>query len=412
VYNDSIEVQPTPNATTTVTGDGRAGNATGAGQAIFVRILFTLFAIGWAANHFTGLLPAVSGAEHLTQSTRDAVFGVYALGLVPGLVLGGRVSDRIGRFPTVCAGVFAALAGNLTMLTSLHPAVLLSGRLLVGIGVGLAVTSCTAWASDLKGAVGAATGAVALSLGFAFGPFASGLVACLGLPGIEGCFGVAAALVAMALVAVIVEFRHVDVTVATPAGAADPAPGPRGTRSALSWAMPLAPWVFASVCLAAVSIPTRVHTSLPAPVVFGTATMLTIVAGVAIQLIARTRKWGARTGIAGALLAASGYAAAAAAPSAINLWLALTLMLVLGCAYGLCLREGLIDLESAAPPAVRGALTGVFYAVTYVGFGLPLLLTIAGPMRGSMILAAMAILAAAAAVVRTIRLLRTTHRTA
>ncbi|OBA59557.1 MFS transporter [Mycobacterium sp. 1100029.7] len=395
----------------TAAGGSRAGRAGDGRQAVFVRVLFTLFAIGWAANHFTGLLPAISSAEHLTQSTRDAIFGVYALGLVPGLVLGGRVSDRIGRFPTTCAGVLGALAGNLLMLVSLHPAVLLSGRLVVGIGVGLAVTSCTAWASDLKGAAGAATGAVALSLGFAFGPFASGFVACLGRSSIQGCFGMAAGIVTVSLLAVILAFRRADVATVTPAGGTDTPSGPRGTRSALSWAMPLAPWVFASVCLAAVSIPTHVHTSLPAPFVFGTATMLTIVAGVAIQMIARTRNWGPWTGTVGAVLAASGYAAAAAAPQTSNLWVAVTLMLLLGCAYGLCLREGLIDLESAAPPAVRGALTGMFYAVAYIGFGLPLLLTVAGPVRGSIILTAMAILAASAAVSRAIRLLRTSHRT-
>jgi hypothetical protein len=84
--------------------------------------------------------------------------------------------------------------------------------------------------------------------------------------------------------------------------------------------------------------------------------------------------------------------------------------LILGCASGLCLREGLIDLEAAAPQRLRGALVGVFYVVTYVGFGLPLILTTAGPAVSTMILAAMSLLALATALSRALRLRRGGHR--
>ena len=110
-------------------------------------------------------------------------------------------------------------------------------------------------------------------------------------------------------------------------------------------------------------------------------------------------------------IAALGYAGTAAAPPTIPLALGLPLLVILGCASGLCLREGLIDLEAAAPQRVRGALTGTFYTVTYIGFGLPLLLTLAGSTAASaIILAVMAVLASAAAVSRTARLRRDSHR--
>jgi hypothetical protein len=64
----------------------------------------------------------------------------------------------------------------------------------------------------------------------------------------------------------------------------------------------------------------------------------------------------------------------------------------------------LIDLETSAPQHVRGALTGVFYAVTYIGFGLPLLLTTIGSAKSTVILTAMAVLATATAISRAIRL--------
>jgi hypothetical protein len=87
-------------------------------------------------------------------------------------------------------------------------------------------------------------------------------------------------------------------------------------------------------------------------------------------------------------------------------------LLILGCASGLCLREGLIDLEAAAPQRLRGALVGVFYVVTYVGFGLPLILTTAGSTASTMILSAMSVLALVTAVSRAVRLRRDGHRQA
>ncbi|MFZ1175821.1 MAG: hypothetical protein WAO15_06030 [Mycobacterium sp.] len=71
----------------------------------------------------------------------------------------------------------------------------------------------------------------------------------------------------------------------------------------------------------------------------------------------------------------------------------------------------MIDLEAAAPQRLRGAITGVFYAVTYMGFGLPLLLTLVDSAEYSaMILAVMALLASATAVGRAMRLRRDSHR--
>jgi hypothetical protein len=93
-----------------------------------------------------------------------------------------------------------------------------------------------------------------------------------------------------------------------------------------------------------------------------------------------------------------------------TLTLALPLLLILGCASGLSLREGLIDLEAAAPQHVRGALTGAFYALTYIGFGLPLLLTAVGFRGAHIILVGMAAIAASAAMFRTVRLRRDSHR--
>ncbi|WP_241010834.1 MFS transporter [Mycobacterium camsae] len=383
--------------------------AAGRQQALFAGVLAVLLAMGWAANHFAALIPAISDRQHLTTAAVDIMFGIYALGLLPGLLLGGRASDTFGRPSVALAGSGTALAGTVTMLASQQSEALLIGRLVVGLGVGLAVSSCTAWASDLKGPAGAALAGTVLITGFALGPFASGVTASAGHSGVPVSFGIAAAVIALAMVGAGFGLRRANPM--APTSERTRPVGGHSTRRALSWAMPLAPWVFISATLAFVTIPTRVHTGLAAPLAAGTAALITNGASGISQVVARARRWGPQTGTVGALLAAIGYVVVAATPADIPLGLGIAVVMMLGCASGLCLREGLIDLEAAAPQRVRGTLTGTFYSVTYLGFGLPLLLTMLGPGREStLIFVTLAGLAAAAAIGRSVRLRRNGHR--
>ncbi len=388
-----------------------ASAATPRGNLEFGAVLALLLATGWVANHFVALMPAISDHQHLSTATLDAIFGIYAVGLLPGLLLGGRASDVLGRRAVALTGSATAVVGTVAMLLSQHAEVLTIGRLIVGVGVGLAMSSGTAWASDLKGPAGAASAGAVLIVGFAIGPFAGGLITGAGGPGVQISFAVAAALVVAAMAATIVVARRPAETVAAQSRQPERATAPRQSiPRALSWALPLAPWVFASATLGFVTIPARVHTGLAAPVAAGIAALIVNGASGVIQIIGRVGNWGPQSGTAGAVLAALSYALIAVAPPTMTMALSLPLLLILGCAAGLSLREGLIDLEAAAPQRVRGTLTGVFYSVTYIGFGLPLLLTTAGPEVTQLILAAMAVLASSAAISRTLRLRRDDHR--
>jgi MFS family permease len=400
-------VRPAP-----VQPHGRDGRGeSGGSELLFAAVLTLLLATGWAANHYAGLIPAISDRQHLGRATLDAIFGIYAVGLLPGLLIGGRASDRLGRQPVAWAGAITSLAGTVAMLVSQQSGVLLGGRLVVGAGVGLVISSCTAWASDLKGPAGAAVAGAVLTAGFAVGPFASGVIVSAGQAGLWESFGIAAALVVLATVLAVVAAQRA--TVPAPVAARGQQPSVSARRDitrALSWALPLAPWVFASATLAFITIPTRVHTGLAAPIAAGTAALIANGASGITQLIARARRWGPQAGTFGAVLAALGYAVTAAAPSTIPLGVGLSLLVVLGCASGLLLREGLIDLEAAAPQRLRGALTGTFYTVSYLGFGLPMLLSTIGSAGSAAILAVMAVLASATAASRAIRLRRDGHR--
>src|SRR5580693_5483840 len=278
-------------------------------------VLAVLLVTGWIANHFVALMPTISDRQHLSRSTLDAIFGIYAVGLLPGLLIGGRASDALGRQAVALAGLTTAVIGTIAMLLSQQPDVLLAGRLIVGVGVGLAMTSGTAWASDLRGPAGAATAGAVLIAGFAIGPFAGGLIAGAGDFGVQVSFAVAAALAvaAMAVTYAATRGKAESAPVATPVAQTATTSRPSSTR-ALSWAMPLAPWVFASATLGFITIPARVHTGLPAPVAAGIAALIVNGSSGVIQMIARLGTWGPRTGIIGVALAALGYAATAMAP--------------------------------------------------------------------------------------------------
>src|SRR6476659_7386164 len=64
---------------------------------MYRRVGLLLFTAGWAANHFSTLLVVYRRDLGLAPAALGILFGAYALGLVPGLVLAGRASDRRGR---------------------------------------------------------------------------------------------------------------------------------------------------------------------------------------------------------------------------------------------------------------------------------------------------------------------------
>ena len=369
----------------------------------FISVLAVLLSTGWAANHFASLIPVLRVDEGLSHTVLDGVFGIYALGLLPGLLTGGALSDRVGRAVVVLPGALIASLGTLILLLWHDAPGLMVGRLVVGIGAGLAIGAGTAWAADLRGKSGTVMAGVVLTSGFALGPLFSGLLAQFAAFPLATPFVVSAFLSVGSVTAAAVWSRTpVSVEAATITPVPDGAE--RSVANALLWALPLAPWVFASATVSFVTMTARLGDRYSGPLLPGFAAALTLGAGILVQTAARHRNWGPQAGTVGAALAALGYCLVAVGGAHPALGLFIVCALVLGTAYGLCLREGLLDLESLAPPASRGALTGIFYVGTYLGFGLPVLLVVIEPTMGPSL--PLVILAAVAAVVAVVRFRR------
>ncbi|NHP15016.1 MFS transporter [Rhodococcus sp. IC4_135] len=372
----------------------------------FISVLAVLLSTGWAANHFASLIPVLRVDEGLSHTVLDGVFGIYALGLLPGLLTGGAVSDRVGRAVVVLPGALIASLGTVILLLWHDAPGLMVGRLVVGIGAGLAIGAGTAWAADLRGKSGTVMAGVVLTSGFALGPLFSGLLAQFAAFPLATPFVVSAVLSVGSVAAAAVWSRTPAPTKAATFTQVPDRAERSGTnvKGALLWALPLAPWVFASATVSFVTMTARLGDRYSGPLLPGFAAALTLGAGILVQTAARHRNWGPQAGTVGAALAALGYLLVAVGGARPALGLFIVCALVLGTAYGLCLREGLLDLESLAPPASRGALTGIFYVGTYLGFGLPVLLVVIEPTMGPSL--PLVILAAVAAVVAVVRFRR------
>ncbi|MER6900660.1 MFS transporter, partial [Amycolatopsis sp. NPDC000740] len=73
-----------------------------------------VFAAGWGGNQFTPLLVMYHAAGY-SAFTVDALLGAYVVGLVPGLLLSGGLSNRYGRRPVMFAGTVLSLLASLLL---------------------------------------------------------------------------------------------------------------------------------------------------------------------------------------------------------------------------------------------------------------------------------------------------------
>jgi len=341
-------------------------------------------AVGWGAQQFTPLLLLYRAELGLSATVLQGTFGVYALGLIPGLLLGGPCSDRFGRRRVMIPTLVASLAGTVLLIPGGTAAGwLFAGRLVAGAASGAAFSSGAAWIKELSSAVAGSHAnpgprrlTVTMSVGFGLGPLVAGALAQWGpaptvLPYLPHLVLTA---VALPLVMRAPETR-------SRGGAPRGQLGESGVRNRrfLAVVVPLAPWVFASASIALAYLPTLVAAQLPGHVLIFSAvvTLLTAGAGILVQPLARRldrpgtpRLIATALGIvvAGLLVAV---VVAARADSTAGPVLVVLAALVLGAGYGCCQVCGLLEVQRLARPEHLAGLTAIYQAVSYVGFVAP-----------------------------------------
>lgn len=354
----------------------------------WIPIAAVLLGAGWGSNQFTPMLLVYHRTLGLGAGTLEALFGAYALGLVPGLLVGGARSDAYGRRPVVVSAAALSLAASVVLsVAGRSVAVLFMGRLLAGLGSGAAFSAGTAWLREASvPPVGGASergasrrAAVAMTVGFALGPLISGMLA-QWAPAPR----VVPYLPHLALmIVVLVLVRGAPETVREHTSGAVRQAWPT-IRSRRFWTAvaPMAPWVFAAPAIAFALLPNVVGADHAHNGIALTAaiTMLCAVSGVLIQPLARgldARAGRNRAAIVGLLIMVAGLSLATLTAHDRESWLLVPSAIILGAAYGMCLIAGLLEVHHLASDGALAGLTATYYALTYVGFAAPYLLALA-----------------------------------
>ena len=344
------------------------------------RVCLALFAVGWGANQFASMLPAYRDELGMTTQTVALLFAMYAVGLIPTLLVGGSASDRWGRRALVVP--FVALSPLATLMlvvwSDWAPGLALA-RLLAGVSSGVVFGAASAWVADLSvdeaAGVGARRAALSLTAGFGLGPFVTGMLAELSAHPLTVPYLPHLVLGLVALVVLL------------PVPGPRPEPGPRRPlvnlpaitrrRPFLVTVAPIAPWVFGCAVTSFAFLPSVVGGPQEGALAFAAVlTLVTLGTGVAIQPLARRLddRQPLLAGRVGMLCALVALGLGIVAITADSRWVVLLAAPVFGAGYGLGLVSGLREVERLAPPSERGAVVGVFYGLAYLGMFAPYLL--------------------------------------
>jgi MFS family permease len=336
-----------------------------------------MFAVAWGANQFSPLLIVYRHQLDLSAGVLAGLFAIYAAPLIPGLLIGGPLSDRIGRRPVVIPLVVASPVATLLFMAGPRSlAVIAAGRALAGLCSGVVFGSATAWVQELSDdpAVSARRSAVALSAGFGLGPAVAAALAQwapdpLVLPYLPH--------VIIGAAAVAVLWRAPETATGHRGVPGRPWP-PRAVRSRRFWlaVAPAAPWVFGSAALAFVVVPQEVTSAGGLSVGFaGLITAATVAGALAVQPLARRleARWRLAGNVAGLACAAAASGLGIGVVATSNRVIAVACAVTFGFTYGLCLVSGLRETERLADPREHGAVVACFYTLTYLGFAGPYL---------------------------------------
>ncbi|EOM78292.1 major facilitator superfamily multidrug [Rhodococcus rhodnii LMG 5362] len=352
------------------------------GTRAWLAVAATMFVVAWGGNEFTPLLVMYREDHGFSPVVVDVFLFAYVLGIVPGLLLGGPLSDRIGRRPVLIPAPFLTIAGSIVLAAGADSAALIvAGRILCGVALGLGMAVGGSWIAELSrmdptippGAP-ARRAAMSLTAGFALGAGVAGVLA-QWAPWPSGLSYSVHILLSVAAVAAVTRVPE------TRAARRDRGPlrddlriPAAGHRRFVFVVAPLAPWVFGSAAAAYAVLPAVMTSRTELPLAF--SALMCVVglgAGFLIQSLGRRidDPRNSRGVLVALLFVIAGMVAAAIAATVLTVPVAIVASIVLGCGYGMALVSGLQEVQRIAGPDDLAGLTAVFYSLTYLGFATP-----------------------------------------
>lgn len=350
-----------------------------------------LLLVGWGANQFASMLVFYQQTHGFSELAVTSMLGIYVAGLIPALLFGGRLSDRLGRKPATIAALIMTVLGSLALIGGvLSPAMIFVGRFIAGLATGVAMAAASSWVKELSQSpwdpsAGPSTGARRASLfttaGFWLGPVVAGLIANWA-PAPDVAPYLFHILLCLPLFVVLLKVPEAVTTKTPGAGAhhADQRYAFTGGSQRFRFVVaPGAPWVFGSGTIGFAVVPSLMLGLGESALLYSTAAVaLTLGAGVAVQSVARRLDdaHSAKATLTAITTTVIGLLVALIA--ALGQWpmLGLVASTLLGGAYGLMLVAGLSETQRLSSPAALGGNTGKFYTLAYAGFLAPTVLAL------------------------------------
>lgn len=313
---------------------------------------------------------------HFSPLTLTAIYAVYSAGALGALLTTGRLSDHVGRRRVVAIALIVQIAGVAAFIVGQDVAGLYIGRVLQGVGTGLAIGPLSAWLLDLQPpqnrAFAGLVGAVAPMAGLAAGALGSGALVQYAPEPLRLVFWLLAVAFAVALFAIS---RLPDPAIRRSGWLESMRPQVGVPKVARPLFAALAPSVIAMWALAALYLalgPSLAMTSLGTDnrLVGGSVIAALMGAGAVASAFGRMGdprvvvirgSLGLITGVAITLIAV-------AAGSVVGLY---TGTVIAGIGFGPALGAVFRSLTPLAPPDKRSALFAAMYMLLYFALSVP-----------------------------------------
>jgi MFS family permease len=143
----------------------------------FAVVACTLFVLLLDGNLPTPLYGVYREEFGFSGTTLTLIFAVYAIALIPSLLVFGQLSDRIGRRPVIAGGLALGAVGLLLLALAQSTAMLLVARAVQGVALGSAVGTVPAALVELEPSGDHSRAAMATVLGQSGGSAAGPLLA-------------------------------------------------------------------------------------------------------------------------------------------------------------------------------------------------------------------------------------------
>jgi MFS family permease len=349
----------------------------------FLVVAAAWFAIMASANLATPLYAVYRQRFGFSSAVLTAVFAVYALVLVPSLLVFGPLSDRLGRRRVIAGGMVLAMAGLALFAAARSTGWLFAARVTQGLAVGMVSGAANAalldlepWPEERRAALLAA---LAQAGGSAAGPVVAGLLAQWAPAPRALCFLAALAVIGVALLGVLRVLGP-----ARPPGGGRPGgragihrPGvPAEIRARFAPVALTAGAVWAVAALFLSVVPSYAGSLLDSRnlALLGAIAAIMLAASCGAQIVSQRRGIApARAQPWGLLLLAAALGALVLAFPARSLALLVGGAVLGGAGHGLAFLGAQDAMNRLAPAARRGEVTAAFYTCVYLSVAVPII---------------------------------------